>query len=119
NHRFSEKRKQFSIFRDFQRIDQIVPWASADDGVTINGTPQAGTKNDFDEMRYKLNQALQDEDYNSGLVQLLHDAARIFELAIREKTSLSKISWFPTAWLGVDNNTWTKPLSYQVFFFFF
>ncbi|PIN16661.1 Ca2+-binding transmembrane protein LETM1/MRS7 [Handroanthus impetiginosus] len=64
-------------------------------------------------MRYKLNQTLQDEDYNTGLVQLLHDAARVFELSIKEK-SASKMSWFSTAWLGVDKNGWAKALSYQV-----
>ncbi|KAK1352952.1 hypothetical protein POM88_052790 [Heracleum sosnowskyi] len=55
----------------------------------------------------------QGEDYNAGLVQTLHDAARVFELAIKEKSSKSKTSWFSTAWLGVDRNSWVKALSYQ------
>ncbi|KAK6147258.1 hypothetical protein DH2020_018170 [Rehmannia glutinosa] len=87
--------------------------ASADDGVTVNAKSQARTSNDVEDLRYKLDQSLQDEDYNTGLVQLLHDAARVFELAIKEQISLSKISWFSTAWLGVDKNAWAKALSYQ------
>ncbi|KAI3471906.1 hypothetical protein Pfo_028594 [Paulownia fortunei] len=111
--RLSYLGKQSSCFRKLRRIDRLLPLASADDGVTVNGTPQARTTNDVEEMRYKLNQSLQDEDYNTGLVQLLHDAARVFELAIKEQSSSSKISWFSTAWLGVDKNAWAKELSYQ------
>ncbi|KAL0410151.1 UNVERIFIED_CONTAM: hypothetical protein Slati_3604800 [Sesamum latifolium] len=111
--RLSDLRKQSGSFRKVKRIDRILPLASADDGVTVNGSPQARTSNDVEEMRYKLNQSLQDEDNNTGLVQLLHDAARVFELAIKEQSSLSKISWFSTAWLGVDKSSWAKALSYQ------
>lgn len=114
--RLSNLRKQSIIFCKLRRIDRLLPLASADDGVTVNGSPQASTSNDVEEMRYKLNQSLQDEDYNTGLVQLLHDAARVFELAIKEQSSLSKISWFSTAWLGVDKNAWAKELAYQVAF---
>ncbi|KAL0347013.1 UNVERIFIED_CONTAM: hypothetical protein Scaly_1717300 [Sesamum calycinum] len=102
-----------SCLQLFRRIDRLLPLASADDGVTVNGSPQARTSNDVEEMRYKLNQSLQDEDNNTGLVQLLHDAARVFELAIKEQSSLSKIAWFSTAWLGVDKSSWAKALSYQ------
>ncbi|GFP97208.1 hypothetical protein PHJA_001864900 [Phtheirospermum japonicum] len=96
-----------------KRINHLLPLASSDDGVTVNSKPQSRTSNDIGEIRYKLDQSLQDEDYNTGLVQLLHDAARVFELAIKEQNSLSKISWFSTAWLGVDKNAWAKALSYQ------
>ncbi|KAL9263128.1 hypothetical protein AKJ16_DCAP11780 [Drosera capensis] len=58
-------------------------------------------------------QSLQNEDFNDGLVHALHDAARIFELSIKEQSSLSRISWFSAAWLGVDMNAWAKGLSYQ------
>ncbi|KAF9621917.1 hypothetical protein IFM89_029137 [Coptis chinensis] len=58
-------------------------------------------------LRAKLNQSLQNEDYSDGLVQSLHDAARVFELAIKEQSSLSKVYWFSTAWL--------EALSYQCF----
>lgn len=97
----------------------LFPLASAEDGVTVNGSPQTSTGTDVDERRIKLNQSLQDEDYSNGLVQSLHDAARVFELAIKEQGSLSKLSWFSTAWLGVDRNAWVKTLSYQVCHFSF
>lgn len=90
------------------------PLASADDGVTVNGSPQVSTSGDVEGMRVKLNQSLQGEDYSDGLVQSLHEAARNFELAIKERGSLTKISWFSAAWLGVDRNAWVKTLSYQV-----
>lgn len=64
-------------------------------------------------MKVKLNQSLQGEDSTDGLVQFLHEAARVFELAIKEQGSFSKLSWFSTAWLNVDN-AWVKTLSYQV-----
>ncbi|XP_011094284.1 uncharacterized protein LOC105174024 [Sesamum indicum] len=111
--RLSDLRKQSGSFHKVRRIDRLLHLASADDGVTVNGSPQARTSNDVEEMRYKLNQSLQDEDNNTGLVQLLHDAARVFELAIKEQSTLSKISWFSTAWLGVDKSSWAKALSYQ------
>lgn len=92
----------------------LLPFASADDGVTVNGTPQASTSSDVEEMRVKLDQSLHEEEYSDGLVQFLHDAARVFELAIKEQGSFSGLSWFATAWLGVDRNAWVKTLSYQV-----
>ncbi|KAJ7976166.1 LETM1-like protein [Quillaja saponaria] len=82
-------------------------------GVTVNGSPQASSTADLLQMRVKLNKSLQDEDYSDGLLQSLHDAARVFELAIIEQNSLSKVSWFSTAWFGVDKNSWVKALSYQ------
>lgn len=111
---FSDLPKRSIILCKLRRLDRLQPLASADDGVTVNGSSQARTSNDMEEIRYKLSQSLQDEDYNAGLVQLLHDAARVFELAIKEQSSLSKISWFSTAWLGVDKNAWVKELAYQV-----
>ncbi|GAB2300732.1 hypothetical protein Dimus_034769 [Dionaea muscipula] len=87
--------------------------ASNDDGIAVNGSPQTGTDSDVEAMRIKLDQSLQNEDFNNGLVQALHDAARVFELSIKEQRSLSRISWFSAAWLGVDINAWAKGLSYQ------
>ena len=117
NQSFRHQLGQFRILRPTfpksRRMGNLFPLASADDGVTVNGSPQASTSSDFEEMRVKLNQSLQGEDYN-GLVQSLHDAARVFELAIKEESLLSKISWLSTAWLGVDQNAWLKALSYQV-----
>lgn len=95
-------------------MGQLRPLASADDGVTVNGSPQATTSGEIDGMRAKLSQSLQGEDYSDGLVQSLHEAARIFELAIKQQDSLLKTSWFSTAWFGVDRNAWMKTLSYQV-----
>lgn len=114
SYRFSNSQKQSITRSKLRRLERLQPLASADDGVTVNGSSQSRTNSDMEEIRYKLNQSLQDEDYNTGLVQLLHDAARVFELAIKEQSSLSKISWFSTAWLGVDKNVWIKELSYQV-----
>ncbi|XVF07601.1 hypothetical protein REPUB_Repub06bG0153400 [Reevesia pubescens] len=113
NHMLVCYRKHFSAFRKSRRMGLCFPLASAEDGVTVNGSPQTGTSTDVDEIRVKLNQSLQGEDYSNGLVQSLHDAARVFELAIKEQGSLSKLSWFSTAWLGVDRNSWVKILSYQ------
>lgn len=97
----------------------LFPFASADDGVTVNGSPQASTSTDLEKLRVKLNSSLEDEDFCDGLVQALYDAARVFELAIKEHKSSSKVSWFSTAWLGVDQNPWVKTLSYQVLSRFF
>ncbi|XP_010246031.1 PREDICTED: uncharacterized protein LOC104589406 [Nelumbo nucifera] len=104
-------RKYGIIICKTRRMGHMSPLASTDDGVTVNGIPRAST--DVEEMKIKLNQSLQAEDTKNGLVQSLHDAARVFELAIKEHGSLSKMSWFSTAWLGVDRTAWIKALSYQ------
>lgn len=105
------RKERVNLYKSRRRL--LLSFASADDGVTVNGTPHASTSSNVKEMRVKLDQSFQGEDYSTGLVQSLHDAARVLELAIREKSS-SKLSWFSTAWLGVDNNAWVKALSYQV-----
>lgn len=96
-----------------KRARNLLPFASADDGVTVNGSPEASTSRDVEAMRIRLDQALENEDYNGGLVQSLYDAARVFELSLKERSSLTKTSWFSAAWLGVDKNAWAKALSYQ------
>lgn len=96
-----------------KRIQSLFPFASPDDGVTVDRDPESSTSRDVEAMRIRLDQALQNEDYNDGLVQSLYDAARVFELSIKERISLSKISWFSVAWLGIDRNAWIKELSYQ------
>ncbi|KAF3972707.1 hypothetical protein CMV_003815 [Castanea mollissima] len=113
SHRLVGYRKTYLTFHKSRRTAQHRPLASADDGVTVNGSPQASTSGEMEGMRVKLNQSLQAEDNSDGLVQTLHEAARIFELAIKEQGSLSKISWFAAAWLGVDRNAWVKSVSYQ------
>lgn len=92
----------------------LLPFASADDNLTVNGSSQPSTSSDAENLTLKSNRSLQGEGYNTGLVQTLHDASRLFELAIKQKSSESKTSWFSTAWLGVDRNSWLKALSYQV-----
>ncbi|GLT90030.1 hypothetical protein SLE2022_079830 [Rubroshorea leprosula] len=105
--------KHYSTFCKSRRMGHCSLLASAEDGVTVNGSPQSSTNSGLEEMRLKLKQSLQSEDYNNGLVQSLHDAARFFELAIKEQGLFSKVTWFPTSWLGVDRNAWVKTLSYQ------
>ncbi|CAK9320190.1 unnamed protein product [Citrullus colocynthis] len=90
----------------------LSPLASADESVTVNGSPQASTSSDVGKMRIRLDDSRK-QDYNDGLVQSLHDAARNFELAIKEHSASSKMLWFSTAWLGIDRNAWVKALSYQ------
>ncbi|KAL8113466.1 hypothetical protein AgCh_020686 [Apium graveolens] len=94
-----------------KRIRSLLPFASADDNVTVNGSSQPSTSSDAENLTLKFDQSLRGEDYDTGLVQTLHDASRLFELAIKQKSS--KTSWFSTAWLGVDRNSWLKALSYQ------
>uniref|UniRef100_A0A7N1A1P8 LETM1-like protein n=1 Tax=Kalanchoe fedtschenkoi TaxID=63787 RepID=A0A7N1A1P8_KALFE len=96
-----------------KRMELLLLASSADDGVTVNGTPQASGSSGIDEMRIKLSQSLQGNDINDGLVQSLHDAARVFELAIKGHRSGSKMSWFPKLLFGGDNDRWIKTLSYQ------
>jgi len=108
--------KKFNLaYRKTRRMGHLFPLSSADDGVTVNGTPSASTSSDVEEMRLKLNQSLQGDDSSDKLVQSLHDAARVFEVAIKEQGLLSKFSWLSMAWLGVDRNAWLKTLCYQVY----
>ena len=92
----------------------MLPFATSDDGMTVNGSPQADASANLEKMRVKLNSSLEDEDFYDGLVQALYDAARVFELAIKDHKSSSRVSWFSTAWLGVDQTAWVKALSCQV-----
>jgi hypothetical protein len=96
-------------------MGHLFPLSSADDGVTVNGSPSASTSSDVEEMRLKLNQSLQGDDSSDKLVQSLHDAARVFEVAIKEQGWLPKFSWLSMSWLGVDRNAWLKTLCYQVY----
>ncbi|CAO2211277.1 unnamed protein product [Urochloa humidicola] len=113
--RWLEFRRQKGVFQRTRRIVHIIPLASDDDGnnVSVNGAPQVGSASSMEEIRLKLNKAFQSEDISIGLVQSIHDAARSIELAFIEHSKSSKSSWFPKAWLGVDNNAWIKSLSYQ------
>ncbi|KAK9921379.1 hypothetical protein M0R45_029890 [Rubus argutus] len=99
-------------FQRGRRLGNLFPLASADDGVTVNGSLQASTNRDVEGIKAKLNQSLHGEDSSDALVQFLHEAARVFELAIKEQGSFSRLSWFSTAWPNGDN-AWVKSLSYQ------
>ncbi|XP_062195536.1 uncharacterized protein LOC133898805 isoform X2 [Phragmites australis] len=113
--RWLEFRRQKGTIQRTRRIVHIIPLASDDDGnsVSVNGVPQVGSTSDMEEVRLKLDKALQTEDISSGLVQSIHDAARSIELAFLDHSNSSKSSWFPQTWLGVENNAWIKSLSYQ------
>ncbi|CAD6264426.1 unnamed protein product [Miscanthus lutarioriparius] len=113
--RWLEFRRHKGLFQRTRRMVHIIPLASDDDGnhVSVNGAPQVGSTSNIDEIRLKLNKALQSEDISNGLVQSVHDAARSIELAFIEHSKSSKSSWFPKTWLGVENNAWIKSLSYQ------
>ncbi|CAI0462604.1 unnamed protein product [Linum tenue] len=112
NYQLAGSRKQNLDFHRKRRLGRLLPCGSADDTVTVNGSPTPSTSGDVKEMRMKLNQSLQGEDQGDRLVQSLHDAARVFELAIKERGIVSN-SWFSTAWLGGDGNAWLKTLTYQ------
>ncbi|KAL9267791.1 hypothetical protein AKJ16_DCAP25552 [Drosera capensis] len=105
--------KHSLVYHKSRRTARLLVHSSPDDGVTVNGSPLPNASSDVEAMRIKLDQSLQNEDFNDGLVHALHDAARVFELSIKEQSSLSRISWFSAAWLGVDMNAWAKGLSYQ------
>ncbi|XP_071910712.1 uncharacterized protein [Coffea arabica] len=113
NYSFPDFGRHTLNFSRSRRSGLLLPFASADDGVTVNGSPRASAGGEVEELRVKLDQSLQGEDCSTGLVQSLHDAARVFELAIRDQSLSSKVSWFSTAWIGIDKTAWIKELSYQ------
>ncbi|CAA7026767.1 unnamed protein product [Microthlaspi erraticum] len=101
--------KKMSWYKSRRTVQPFL-LASAEDGVAVNGSRAS---DDVEEMRAKLSGSLQDEYNCDGLIQALHDAARTFEMALKEKISSSKLPWFSAAWLGVDRNAWVKTFSYQ------
>lgn len=107
-------KKNYLTFSKAGRSLHLFPFATSDDGMTVNGSAQADTDANLEKMRVKLDSSLEDENFYDGLVQALNDAARVFELAIKEHKSYSRVSWFSTAWLGVDQTAWVKALSCQV-----
>lgn len=111
NYSFPDFGRHTLIFSKPRRSGLL--FASADDGVTVNGSPCASAGGEVEELKVKLDQSLQGEDCSTGLVQSLHDAARVFELAFRDQSLSSKVSWFSTAWIGIDKAAWIKELSYQ------
>ncbi|XP_031493332.1 uncharacterized protein LOC116259598 isoform X2 [Nymphaea colorata] len=105
--------RRYSRVTKARRMPVWLQSAPSDDGLAVSGTSAANPRDDMEEMRIKLNQSLQGEDSSDGLVQSIYDAARVFELAIKEHSPVSTIPWFSKAWIGVDKNAWIKSLSYQ------
>jgi hypothetical protein len=116
NARWLEFRRLKGTFQRSRRIAHIIPLASDDNGngVPVNGVPQVGSTSGMEQIRLKLDKALETEDISNGHVQSIHDAARSIELAFLEHDKSSKGPWFSKAWLDVDNIAWIKSLSYQV-----
>ncbi|XP_020110980.1 uncharacterized protein LOC109725950 isoform X3 [Ananas comosus] len=111
--RWLEYKRHWRPLQRARKVRRATPFASPDDGVTVNGVPQTSSSSELEQMRVKLDRALQNEDLSSGLIQSIHDAARAIELAILEHSSSLKDTWFRKTWLGVDKNAWVKTLSYQ------
>ncbi|KAF3790537.1 LETM1 and EF-hand domain-containing protein anon-60Da, partial [Nymphaea thermarum] len=105
--------RRYSRVTKARRMPVWLQSAPSDDGLAVSGTSAANPRDDMEELRVKLNQSLQGEDSSDGLVQSIYDAARVFELAIKEHSPVSTIPWFSKAWIGVDKNAWIKSLSYQ------
>ncbi|XP_027366329.1 uncharacterized protein LOC113872737 isoform X3 [Abrus precatorius] len=113
NHGLVGSRNCYLMFSKPRTGVRLLPFASSDDGVTVNGSLQGSASSDLEKLRMKLNRSLEDDEFCDGLVQALYDAARVFELAVKEYKSYSRMSWFSTAWLGFDQNAWVKALSCQ------
>lgn len=94
-------------------FQSIIVSAASEDGIAVNRSSNANSDGDLEKIRLKLNQSIRGEDANNDLVQCLHDAARVFELAIEKQGSLTQGPLFSKAWLGIDKNAWVKTLSYQ------
>ncbi|VVA97249.1 unnamed protein product [Arabis nemorensis] len=97
-----------------RRLVQPFLFASAEDGVAVNGNPQSTrSSSSFGEIKAIFSGSLQDGDNYNGLIQPLHDAARTIELAVKDNITPFRFSWFPATWLRADRNAWVKTLSYQ------
>lgn len=94
-------------------FQSIIVSAASEDGIAVNRSSSSNSDGDLEKMRLKLNQSIRGEDASNDLVQCLHDAARVFELAIEKQGSLTRGPLFSKAWLGIDKNAWVKTLSYQ------
>ncbi|KEH24161.1 uncharacterized protein [Medicago truncatula] len=109
--------RNFSLkfYRPKRKVKNLL-FVSSDEGVSVNeDSDGSSTSNntDLEKMRVKLNRPLVEDDFCDRLLQCLYDAARVFELEIKEQNSLSRQSWFSIAWFGVDRIAWEKTLSYQ------
>ncbi|CAH9063660.1 unnamed protein product, partial [Cuscuta europaea] len=111
SHTLPDIMKHYINTHKSRKTKQHYSFASADDGVTLNERSNASVNADVEEMKLKLDLSIQTEENSSGLVQSIHDAARLIEHGIKQR-SLSR-SWFSFSWLGIDRTAWVKVLSYQ------
>ncbi|XP_012569671.1 uncharacterized protein [Cicer arietinum] len=110
--------REYSLkfYKPWRKVKNNLLFSSSDDGLTVNEESQGSSSSnttDLEKMRLKLSKPLVDDDFCEGILQSLYDAARVFELAMKEQNSFTKESWFSTAWFGVDRIAWEKTLSYQ------
>ncbi|KAJ3704905.1 hypothetical protein LUZ61_008610 [Rhynchospora tenuis] len=108
-----EWKRSKPLTKKHRRLTRGVARASSDDGMTVNGAPQASSSSAVEQMRIKLDQVLENDDLSNGIVQSIYDAARAIELAFLEHSSVPKSSWFSRTWLGADRYAWIKSFSYQ------
>lgn len=110
-HSFKEGYHQYRRFRPFAGLNE-------GSGFSANSNTGSYTSSDSDieETRSKLNASLQLSESGVDYVQALHEAARKFQLAMEQHGSLRKHGWFAKSWLGVDHDSWIKPLAYQASF---
>ena len=90
-------------------------FASSDDGSGVSSNSDTGSyvEIELEETRSKLNASFQLSEAGVDYTQSLHEAARKFQLAAEQHESLRKNGWFSKSWLGVDQISWIKPVSYQ------
>ena len=90
-------------------------FASSDDGTGVSSNSDTGSyvEIELEETRSKLNASFQLSEAGVDYTQSLHEAARKFQLAAEQHESLRKNGWFSKSWLGVDQISWIKPVSYQ------
>ncbi|RAL51717.1 hypothetical protein DM860_010435 [Cuscuta australis] len=108
SHRFPGLREHWKL----RRKGYCFPYVSADDGVTVDESLEPSTSAGVEEMRANHVLPVESEEDSRGLVQALHDAARVIELGIRQHNS-SRKPWFLIGWPGVDRTAWVKVISYQ------
>ena len=89
--------------------------ASSDESSGISSNSDIGSyvEIELEETRSKLNASYQLSESGVDYTQTLHEAARKFQLAAERHESLRRNGWFSRSWLGVDQVSWIKPVSYQ------
>lgn len=104
----------WSSKRRTRRLQVRVFSAPLEEGVTVHDMPLTKSNNDsWDDTRKMLDASLDFVATDSNLMQALHEAARMFQMAIEKQRSLTKGPWFAKAWLGIDHNAWIKSIAYQ------